>query len=237
MDLVRDGMRILDVGCGNGITALEIARQRDVRILAIDYAEEMIASARGLASGEALRGCVEFAVGDVRRLAQIADRFDLVYSERVLINLPDWPTQRRSLEDIIHLVAPGGAFAMCENSQDGLDAINALRAGVGLPAIQPPWHNRYLRDAELAQVALPGVRLEAIRHYSSTYYFLSRVVNAAIAAQEGREPEYESPINQLALRLPPIGDLGQGRLWIWRKDPPAGAAAGPDRAGEGSRLS
>jgi hypothetical protein len=106
---------------------------------------------------------------------------------------------------------------MCENSQDGLDAVNILRARVGLPAISPPWHNRYLRDAELAVADLPGVELDEVRHYSSTYYFLSRVVNAALAAQEGREPEYEHPLNQLALQLPPIGEFGQGRLWLWRK--------------------
>jgi ubiquinone/menaquinone biosynthesis C-methylase UbiE len=216
--LVRDGMRILEVGCGNGITALEIARQRDVRILAIDFAEEMIASAKELMDRQELKGSVEFAPGDVRKMAGLPERFDLIYSERVLINLPDWPTQRQALEDISRLLAPGGIYAMCENSQDGLDTINGLRARVGLRPIAPPWHNRYLRDAELAQVVLRGVRLEAVRHYSSTYYFLSRVVNAAIAAREGREPEYESPINQLALQLPPIGEFGQGRLWIWRRD-------------------
>jgi ubiquinone/menaquinone biosynthesis C-methylase UbiE len=214
---VRDGMRVLEVGCGNGITALEIARRHRVRVLAIDFAEEMISAAQKLAEGQELKGSVEFKVGDVRQMADIAERFDLIYTERVLINLPDWPTQRQALTDIIRLLAPGGVYAMCENSQDGLDCLNALRAPAGLPAIAPPWHNRYFRDAELATVSLPDVKLEAVHQYSSTYYFLSRVVNAWLAAREGKEPDYEAPVNQLALKLPPIGDCGQGRLWLWRK--------------------
>ena len=119
---------------------------------------------------------------------------------------------------ITMLLAPNGTYAMCENSQDGLDAINALRAKVSLSAIVPPWHNRYFRDAELAELRLPGVRLADVQFYSSTYYFLSRVVNAWQAAREGREPDYDAPINQLALQLPPMGDYGQGRLWLWRRE-------------------
>jgi ubiquinone/menaquinone biosynthesis C-methylase UbiE len=214
---VRDGMRVLEVGCGNGITALEIARRHRVRIVAIDFAEDMISAAKKLAEGQALKGTVEFKVGDVRKMAGIAERFDLIYTERVLINLPDWPAQRQALTDITALLAPGGVYAMCENSQDGLDCLNDLRARAGLPAVLPPWHNRYFRDAELATVHLPGIQLEAVRHYSSTYYFLSRVVNAWLAAREGKEPDYEAPVNQLALKLSPIGECGQGRLWLWRR--------------------
>jgi ubiquinone/menaquinone biosynthesis C-methylase UbiE len=214
---VRDGMRVLEIGCGNGITALEIARRHQVEITAIDFAEEMIDAARKLAEGQELKGTVKFGVGDVRNLAEVGVKFDLIYTERVLINLPDWPSQKQALADICTLLAPGGVFAMCENSQDGLDAINSLRARVNLPEIVAPWHNRYLHDAEINTVQMPGITLEGIDYYSSTYYLLSRVVNASLAAQEGKQPEYESPVNLLALNLPSIGEYGQGRLWRWRR--------------------
>jgi hypothetical protein len=106
---------------------------------------------------------------------------------------------------------------MCENSQDALNKINAFRERVELTRIEPPWHNRYLHEVEIDQVAIPGIRLEQVNHFSSTYYFLSRIVNASIAQQEGKEPDYESPINQLALKLPSYGDMGQGQIWQWRK--------------------
>lgn len=214
---VREGMRILEVGCGNGITAIELARRMAVSIIGIDYAEEMIVAAQSLLAGQQLKGSVEFRTGDVTKLPDFQRAFDLIYTERVLINLPDWPAQRAAIEGIMQMVAPGGVYVMCENSQDGLEKINELRARVELPRIDAPWHNRYFRDAELATLSIPGVTLESVEYYSSTYYLLSRVINASLAARAGIEPDYDSPINKLALQLPPIGDLGQGRIWLWRK--------------------
>jgi ubiquinone/menaquinone biosynthesis C-methylase UbiE len=214
---VRDGMRVLEVGCGNGITAIELARRYDVEILGIDFAVEMVAAAKEMLDGQRLNGAVSFAVGDARSLSDLAGKFDLVYTERVLINLPDWPAQRQAIANIAGALAAGGLYVMCENSQDGLDELNDLRARVGLSGITPPWHNRYLRDDEIGQASFSEIKLAGVDYYSSTYYFLSRIVNAALAAERGQEPEYEDPINQLALRLPAIGALGQGRIWLWRK--------------------
>jgi len=214
---VRDGMHILDVGCGNGITAIEIARRYSVDVIGIDFAEEMVTAAKSMAVGQHLRGSVIFQVGDIRKLSGFSEKFDLIYTERALINLPDWSAQQQAIISTTALLVDGGLYVMCENSQDGLDKINLLRELVGLPQITPPWHNRYFRDAELQATTFPGVKLEGISYYSSTYYFLSRVVNAWLAAQDGQEPQYEAPVNQLALQLPPIGDLGQGRIWLWRK--------------------
>ena len=214
---VRDGMHILDVGCGNGITAIEIARRYSVDVIGIDFAKEMVTAAAGMAKKQRLKGSVRFQVGDVRNLSSFSVKFDLIYTERTLINLPDWPAQQEAIISITSLLVNGGLYVMCENSQDGLDKINSLRELVGLPQITPPWHNRYFRDAELQATAFPGVKLEGISYYSSTYYFLGRVVNAWLAAQDGQEPQYEAPVNQLALRLPPLGELGQGRIWLWRE--------------------
>lgn len=215
--LVADRMRVLEVGCGNGITAIEMARRYKVQIIGIDYAKEMISAAKKMLSGQHLKGSVSFEVADVQSLSAFPEKFDLIYTERVLINLPDWPAQKQAIIDIGDLLVDGGLYVMCENSQDGLDKINALRQQVGLEEISPPWHNRYLRDAEIQQTAFPQLKLESVDSYSSTYYFLSRVVNAWLSLQEEHEPDYEAPINKLALQLPSIGDLGQGRLWLWRK--------------------
>ena len=214
---LKDGMRVLEVGCGNGVTAIELGRRFDVRLTAFDFAEEMVAGAKRLITGEQLRGAVTFDVGSVEELSNFSQRFDLIYTERVLINLPDWPAQHKAISSIGTLLVDGGLYVMCENSQDGLDKINVLREQVALPKIVPPWHNRYFRDAELEQVSFPGLTLESIKYYSSTYYLLSRVVNAWLAAQEGKEPDYDAPVNQLALKMASVGDLGQGRIWLWRK--------------------
>ena len=215
---VRAGMCILDFGCGNGITAIEIAKNLDVDILGIDYAQDMITAAQTLTQTATLKGRVRFMVGDDQGLSRIRDRFDLVYSERTLINLRDWESQRRAIASLTSLLHPGGIYVMCENSHDGLDSINDLRERLGLKRIVPPWHNRYFCADEIDSLDIPGVSLVEINHYSSTYYLLSRVLNAALAAQDGREPAYDAPINQLALNLPSLGQWGQGKIWVWRRD-------------------
>ena len=58
------------------------------------------------------------------------------------------------------LLNPGGMYVMCENSQEGLDAINDLRQQLGLKRIAAPWHNRYLRTNEIESIDIPGVTLE-----------------------------------------------------------------------------
>ncbi|OGP71872.1 MAG: hypothetical protein A2Z73_01210 [Deltaproteobacteria bacterium RBG_13_60_28] len=214
---VRDGMKVLDAGCGNGVTAIELARRHKIDLIGIDLAEQMVAAATGMAANQALLGSVKFQVGDVLNLSGFPRDFDLIYTERVLINLPDWPQQQQAIADIIKLLRPGGLYVMCENSQDGLEEINALRLHLGLGAISPPWHNRYFRDAEIEQAVFQGAILEGISYYGATYYFLSRVVNAWLAAQENKEPDYHAPVNKLALQLPPLGKFGQGRIWLWRK--------------------
>jgi ubiquinone/menaquinone biosynthesis C-methylase UbiE len=216
-EFVRPGMKVLDAGCGNGVAAIELARRFQVDITAIDYAADMVGAASKTAATVPLVGTIQFREGDVTNLHDLSRDFDLIYTERVIINLADWETQKRAITELTRLLRVGGVYAMVENSQDGLDKINALREQVGLQPMVAPWHNRYLKDSELQTLSFPGVTLEKVIFHSSTYYFLSRVVNAWLAAREGKEPDYDSPVNELALQLPAIGDLGQGRVWVWKR--------------------
>jgi ubiquinone/menaquinone biosynthesis C-methylase UbiE len=214
---VKDGQKVLDFGCGNGITAIELARRYSIDIIGIDYASEMVKAACELAKNEFLKGKVSFITGDAQDLDRFSERFDLIYTERVLINLSDFSSQKQTIINITNLLKPACLYVMCENSQDGLNSINILRKNIGLSEIKPPWHNRYFLDDELMDLMIPGIELEKVEDYSSTYYFLSRIVNAWLAKKEGREPDYNALLNQLSLLLPPIGNLGQGRIWVWKK--------------------
>ena len=98
-----------------------------------------------------------------------------------------------------------------------LNNINEFRAMAGLEKINPPWHNLYINDDLISDLKIDGVRLINVEAFSSTYYFLSRVVNAWLANRAGVKPSYDSPVNHLALELPPMGDFSQGKLWIFEK--------------------
>lgn len=201
---------ILEVGCGRGeLARLIVAHLSGVDYLAVDNSPAMI----GAAKAQPRNGRLRYACRGVEDLPK--GYFDCVITERMLINLPTWEAQKAAIDAIAERLHPGGYYLMCENSQDGLNVINFSRGEIGLPPIAAPWHNRYLLDAELSGVT--SLTLVDCQRFSSTYYFLSRVVNAALAQQAGQEPTYDAPVNRLALRLPAYGPYAQNRLWIWRK--------------------
>lgn len=201
---------VLEVGCGRGELARRIAaRFPEVTVLAVDSAEAMIAGAREIHAPANLA----FDVLDARDLAHDPRRFDAIVTERMLINLLTWREQRSVLHLLAGRLTAGGHIVLCENSASGLAAVNATRGRWGLDPIQEPWHNRYLSDA----MRVWGLRLVRRVDFSSTYYFLSRVLNAWWAKRRGRQPAYDAWINRQALWLPSVGPWSQGRLWIWEK--------------------
>jgi SAM-dependent methyltransferase len=237
---VRDGMRVLDAGCGDGETIAALMRQfRGLRIVGIDASPQMVALAEDAAMrantyaacGPSERGSVD--IGECR-IQDVSGNphglaFDLVYTERALINLPTWEEQSRAIAELSCLVAPGGALLLCEHDIDGLKQTNTWRARIGLPAIVPPSHNRYLARDEMEDVAshIKGLGIVVLEDcfrlvdFAGMYYFLSRIVNAAIAHAAGVEPDYDAPVNRKALDLPlgpgPGGFTGYSGLWVWRR--------------------
>ena len=201
---IKPGQKVLEIGCGNGVTAIHLAKNCKLKITASDYSQEMIKEAKKLAQDQKLKGSVEFKCLDVTFLKKSKARYDLIYTERVIINLLTWKEQKKAIQNICGLLKRGGFFLMLENSADGLKKINAFRKCIGLNAIQAPWHNRYLNDQEIQSLKIKGIKLDNIDYYSSVYYFLSRIVNAFLAKHKNNKPDYNSKINRLALSLPSI---------------------------------
>lgn len=214
---IKDGMVVAEFGCGNGSTALELLRNHNIELHCFDFSPAMIESARKLAEESSMGDRIHFEVCDVRNEAELNKKFDVIYSERMIINLPDWESQAKAIRYLIRHLNVGGRYLMCENSNAGLDNLNKLRMSAGLEIILPPWHNVYLADELVASLEMPGVKLVDVEPFSATYYFLSRVVNAWLAIKEGKQPSYDAPVNQLALELPPFGNCAQGKLWIFER--------------------
>jgi SAM-dependent methyltransferase len=76
---VRRGMKVLDLGCGDGTTALPEARL-GADVLGVDIAANLVEAARQRAAAEGLSNC-RFQEGDASNLEGQADRtFDMVVS-------------------------------------------------------------------------------------------------------------------------------------------------------------
>lgn len=105
---IRAGMRVLDLGCGDGNTALPAAR-RGADVLGVDIASNLVAAARRRAEAERLVNC-RFQEGDACHLRDLADHvFDLAVTVFGAMFAPDPLGVARSL---VRVVKPGGRIVM-----------------------------------------------------------------------------------------------------------------------------
>lgn len=216
---LKNGIKILEIGCGNGITAIEIARSFDVDVLSVDYSPKMVENAHKLLKKETnLKGRINFQVLDVRELNLKNQTFDLIISERVLINLDSFEEQLFIINNLYDILNREGTFIMCESSTRGLENINKEREKFNLERIKMPWHNNYIDDDKLeSEMDKIKFTLAEINHFSSTYYLLSRVINAHNLVSEGKEINYNSTINKMAYKLINLGEFSQTKIWKWVK--------------------
>jgi len=109
-DLVR-GTRVLDVGCGNGAVAAEVAK-RGCRIVGIDMSESGILLARQTCPS----GRFETFPADQNLLQNLSEEpFDVVYSLEVIEHLYD---PRSFVTGCFNATRPGGRF-ICSTPYHG----------------------------------------------------------------------------------------------------------------------
>jgi ubiquinone/menaquinone biosynthesis C-methylase UbiE len=215
---VRQDQTILDVGCANGYAALRHAKKNPRSIVGIDFAENMIDHARK-AGIEANASLASFHVGDVRSLSFPDDSFDLVYTTRVLINLPSWEQQKTGIRECIRVCKPGGQVLLSEAFWEPLVRLNALRALVGLPALIEHDFNRYLKKGNLeGYLQSLGVAYEIV-DFCSVYYLGSRFLRELVT-NPADYPGYSNPINAIFYDIERSysgGGFGIQQLFVLKK--------------------
>ena len=105
---LREGLDVLDVGCGPGTITVDLARRvAPGRVVGLDVAAAPLGEARALADREGVE--VAFAVGDVYALDADDDSFDVVHAHQVLHHLSD-PVA--ALREMARVCRPGGLLAV-----------------------------------------------------------------------------------------------------------------------------
>lgn len=199
---------ILDVGCGNGYSTLQIAKKfPEAMVTGIDFSPAMIEEAN-----KNVIPNVDFFDGNVLSLSSnkelVGQYFDVVLSTRCLINLSDWKEQKAGISEMQRLLAPNGRLIMVENFQDGMNALNKLRNNFGLHPIKVRWHNKYLELSKVSEfISSIPLLTEYCENIGNMYYIASRVIYAKLCKDQGIEPDYENPINAIASQLPTMGEF------------------------------
>jgi SAM-dependent methyltransferase len=105
---VWPGMTILDLGCGDGTTALPAA-QRGAAVLGVDIADNLVAAGKARAGAAGLDN-LQFQHGDASDLAELDDdRFDLVVS---IFGAMFAPRPEAVAREMVRVTRPGGRIVM-----------------------------------------------------------------------------------------------------------------------------
>jgi ubiquinone/menaquinone biosynthesis C-methylase UbiE len=107
------GQRVLDVGCGPGTIALDLARRVDPGpVVGIDSAADAVAAAIAARDEAGLTDTVSLSVGDVYAIDAPDASFDVVHAHQVLQHLTD-PVA--ALREMGRVLAPGGLLSVRES--------------------------------------------------------------------------------------------------------------------------
>jgi SAM-dependent methyltransferase len=105
---IAEGQRVLDVGCGDGTTAVPAAK-RGAEVLGVDIASNLVAAGNARAQDLGLRN-IRFQEGDASGLQDLSDgSFDLVMS---IFGAMFAPKPFDVAKEVVRVAKPGGRVVM-----------------------------------------------------------------------------------------------------------------------------
>ncbi len=171
---VTPGMKVLDLGCGDGTTALPSAK-RGADVLGVDIAANLVAAGNARAAAAGLTN-LRFEEGDASALTGLADdSFDLVVS---IFGAMFAPRPFDVAAEMVRVTKPGGRIVM-GNWIPGDPTLVAQVLKISA-AYTPPPPEGFVSPVTWGQEAhvierftAAGIPAEAIRYVPDTYIFRS----------------------------------------------------------------
>ena len=113
---LKDGMQVLDIGCGPGSITCDIAeRVPNGRVFGIDADETQVLQARNVAKTRVL-GNVKICCASAYSMPFPPDTFDAIYSHALLEHLQE---PGKAIGECRRLLKPGGVLGVCSPDWGG----------------------------------------------------------------------------------------------------------------------
>jgi SAM-dependent methyltransferase len=207
--------RILDLGCGNGHLLSQLWQHfAGSDLMGVEFVPELME----LAQSRQLPG-MTVILGDMRGPLELKKTFDVIITERSVINLLEWKWQQQAFHNISRLLVPGGFYIMVESFQEPWRELNEALLENQLSEVPISSHNRYLRQACLETLSKLGLRKVSgvePENALSSHFFLSRVFQH-LFTKEGT-PASERLWEFFAEALPPhVGNYSPIQFHVFQK--------------------
>jgi ubiquinone/menaquinone biosynthesis C-methylase UbiE len=174
--------RLADVGCGNGEATVRYAKfVRECVGLERSAHMRQQAERNAQAAGVTNLSLREF---DILNSPTPEAEFDAIVSQRMLINLASWEEQQQGIRHLHRMLKVGGRAILIENTNDAFQAMNDVRANLGLSGVPQHWHNRFFDYDEFITFVKSGFQLLHFQDFG-LYYLLTRVYTQLFATFEG----------------------------------------------------
>ncbi|MBN2027799.1 MAG: class I SAM-dependent methyltransferase [Actinobacteria bacterium] len=194
---------VLEIGCGNGYSTFIYAKEfPDMKIYATDFSQPLI----DIAAEHYANDNIAYALWDITDEGAFPfdiAKFDLIFSQRVIQNLPTWDEQKKVIGSLQGRLEDGGSLVLMECSEEGVEQLNRWRKILRKEPIEGiiPWHNKFIMDSVLKEEF--GGDLVKVKYFSSSYMLATRLITERLA--------------KFAWRFPSVGWFGYDRIYVFRK--------------------
>ncbi len=177
-------IKIMDVGCGNGYL-LSVLRDRykSVDLVGIEFSPDLfkLASSRELLN-------TDIVLGDIRKSLDL-ESFDIVISERVIINILERRDQYQAVSNIVSALKNGGLYLMIESFREPLTELNHARKEACLSEVKESYQNNYIYELFIHKCKKFGFIETASltpQNFLSTHFYITRVFHKMVRPLGGK---------------------------------------------------
>jgi 27-O-demethylrifamycin SV methyltransferase len=119
---LRKGERVLDVGCGLGAPAIQLATEYGVQVTGVNFSYGQVVEAQARARAAGLADQITFQTVDLSSLDFPDDSFDAMVAMESLVYASDLGYALRGLHRVLR---PGGRLSIAEPTREGLGVVAA----------------------------------------------------------------------------------------------------------------
>ena len=212
-------LKVLELGCGNGHLLEKLAINfPQLKLYGIEFTPELFELTRSRELPRTQVLCAD--ARDTSTFSQFGEEFDIIITERVIINLLSWDDQHQALVNIANLLKPKGRYIMVESFRESWLLMNEARKEMGLARVEQSSHNRFLNEkvtVALSKLSLLELKGQMPYNSLSTHFYLTRVLHPSVRPYGGKTKESHF-VSFFKAALPPnVGNYSPIQLRVFEK--------------------